>query len=265
MLLLSLVSNTLLGASFHEDFVVVFIDAAAEAKYGAFPIDRTLEAKAIREAADLGAKGVVMKFFFDQPKDPAADLALAAAMTNLPVVLQARLDDSEAHPNPLPARFTLPGVRALRQISGEVGWIPLPMFCSNASDVGFVDFNTTRVPLLETYQSNTVKSLVVCCMEMAIGTRATISPDGNVTFGTNTLRLDKQYCVAKLPSKDDLAYIPFDDFLSGKVPASVIKGKVVIIGYDGPLIQAIPTAIGPIKAHRFFVYALKNIYEQVRN
>ncbi len=265
MLLLSLLSDTLLGASFHDDFAVVFIDAAAEAKYGAFPFDRAIEAKAIREAASLGAKGVVMKFFFDQPKDAAGDLALAAAMTNLPVVMQACVDDSEAHPNPLLARFTIPSVRSLTQISGERGWIPLPMFSANARDVGFVDFDSLRVPLLETYQSNTVKSLVVCCIELAKGNRATISPEGKMKFGTNSLQADGQYCVAKLPAKDDLAYIPFDDFLSGKVPASAIKGRVVIIGYDGPHIQTIPSIIGSIKAHRLFVYALKSVYEQISN
>ena len=43
------------------------------------------------------------------------------------------------------------------------------------------------------------------------------------------------------------------------------RRKVVIIGYDGPSIQTIPTDIGPIKAHRFFVYSLKSVYEQLSN
>jgi hypothetical protein len=264
--LVCMLSSTLLGASFRDDFAVVFIDAASEAKYGAFPWDRSLLARAIRQAGDFGAKGVVMKFFFDQPSGEAGDSSFAAALTNLPVLLQARLDDTEAHPNPLPDRFTLPTVRAQTGIFGRSGWIPILRFIANARDVGFVDFNSTQVPLLEAYQSRTVKSLVVCCIELATGKSAVTGPDGNMKFGTNELRLDAQCCVtAKLPAKNDLAYIPFHQFLAGETPASQINGKVVILGYDGPNAQSFATAIGQVKAHRLFVYDLQSIYEQVGN
>src|SRR6266567_213979 len=108
--LLCSLCTTLLGASFRDDFAVVFIDAASETKFGAFPLDRSLLATAIRKASDLHARGVVLKFFLDQPKVAASDLLLAQALTNTPVVLQARIDDAEAHPNPLPERFTLRGM-----------------------------------------------------------------------------------------------------------------------------------------------------------
>jgi CHASE2 domain-containing sensor protein len=265
-LLICLLSNTLLGASFRDDFAVVFVDAASEAKFGPFPFDRSLEAKAIRQAGDLGAKGVVMKFFFDQPKSQAGDLLLASALTNLPVLLQACLDDTESHPNPLPDRFTLEGVKAQTAISGQSGLIPLPMFITNALDVGFVDFASTRVPLLETYQSRTVKSLVLCSIELATGRRAVLGPDGRMKFGEQVLRVDGSNCVtATMPAKDDLACIPFHQFLAAGIPASRIKGKIVIIGYDGPHIQSVSTAIGPVRAHRFFVYVLQSIYEQLGN
>jgi hypothetical protein len=262
--LLCMLSTSLHGASFRDDFAVVFIDAASEARYGAFPFDRSLVAQAIRQAADLGAKGVVLKFFFDQPKAEAGDSLLAAALTNLPVLLQARIDDTEPHPNPLPDRFTLPEVKAQTVISGRSGWLPIPRFIANARDVGFVDFASTQVPRLETYQSRTVKSLVVCCIELATDKSAVMGPNGTMKFGTNELRLDARNCVtARLPAKDDLAYIPFNQFLAGETPAKQIKGKVVIIGYDGPGIQSFDTAIGPVKAHRLFVYDLQSIYEQV--
>ncbi len=184
-------------------------------------------------------------------------------MTNLPVLLQARIDDAEAHPNSLPDRFTLPDVKAQTAISGRSGWIPVPRFMASARDVGFVDFASMRVPLLETYQSRTVKSLVVCCIELAVGKASVIGPNGSMKFGTNELRLDARSCAtAALPAKDDLAYIPFNQFLSGETQANQIKGKVVIIGYDGPSIQSFDTAIGPVKAHRLFVYVLQSIYEQ---
>lgn len=37
--LFCMLSNTVLGASFRDDFAVVFIDAASEAKFGPFPFD----------------------------------------------------------------------------------------------------------------------------------------------------------------------------------------------------------------------------------
>jgi hypothetical protein len=76
--------------------------------------------------------------------------------------------------------------------------------------------------------------------------------------------VDDRNCVtAKLPPKDDLSYIPFNEFLAGEIPNGGIKGKIVIIGYDGPHIQTVSTSIGPIRAHRFFVYVLQSVYERL--
>src|SRR6185436_4917516 len=87
------------GASFRDDFAVVLIDAASEAKHGAFPLDRSIIARAVEKASDL---------------------VMAKALTNIPVILQARIDDTEAQPNPLPTRFML-GVKAETQVSGRSG------------------------------------------------------------------------------------------------------------------------------------------------
>src|SRR5687767_4189271 len=48
-------ATALRGASFHDDFAVVFIDAASEAKLGQFPLNRSVLAKGIRQAGNLGA------------------------------------------------------------------------------------------------------------------------------------------------------------------------------------------------------------------
>jgi len=251
------------GASFRDDFAVVLIDAASEAKHGAFPLDRSIIARAVEKAGELKARGVVLKFFYDRPRSEASDLVMAKALTNIPVILQARIDDTEAQPNPLPTRFML-GVKAETQVSGRSGWIPIPKFMANARDVVFVDFASTKVPMLERYQNHTVKSLVLCCIELSTGKTAVIKPEQSVSFGTKELLLDAKNCVqATLPLKDDLDYIPFHRFLAGDIPMNQIQGKVVIIGYDGPQIDSISTSIGKIRAHRFFVYVLRSIYERV--
>ena len=111
-----------------------------------------------------------------------------------------------------------------------------------------------------------MKSLVLCSIELATGKRAIIEPGQKVTLGARALRLDARNCVqAKLPLKDDLAYIPFQRFLAGDIPANLIQGKVVIVGYGGPKMYSISTPIGQVRAHRLFVYDLQSIYEQLCN
>jgi hypothetical protein len=53
--------------------------------------------------------------------------------------------------------------------------------------------------------------------------------------------------------------------LAGDIPANLIQGKVVIVGYDGPKMYSISTPIGQVRAHRLFVYELQSIYEQLCN
>lgn len=261
-LLLFFLARTIQAASFTNDFVVVFIDADTEARLGDFPFDRAVIAKAIMRANTLKARGVVLKFFFDQPRTEPGDTSLSRAMTNIPVILQAGFNSTEIHSNPLPKHFVLSGVKSQSLLSGKSGWIPLPVFAAHARDIGFVDtIGVTNVPLVESYQSQAVKSLVLCCLEMATGERATIQAD-RVMFGSRHILMDAEQSVPMtLPEKDTLSYIPFHRFLDGETPASWIQEKIVIIGYDGPKIHS----LGGIRAHRFFIYSLASAYAQLKN
>jgi CHASE2 domain-containing sensor protein len=250
------------AGTFEDDFAVVFIDAATEAKHGRFPLDRALLADAIEHLAAAKSKAVVLKFFYDQPKDTTGDQRLADSLRRLPVALQARMDDTETRPNPLPARFTLP-IGAQTAVGGTNGWIPLPLFCEHAKDVGFVDFVSTTVPLLETYRGQTVKSLVLCSMELATSQPSVITPGQKLIIGQKTWKLDpNNQITAKLPKSDDLQYVPFHKVLDKSVSTNAFAGKVVILAYDGLNIHTVDTTIGKVKAHRMFVYSLKSIYEQ---
>src|SRR4051812_42825563 len=84
-----------------EPFAVVFIDVKTERLLGPFPYDRSIYARAINKAASSGARGVILKFFIDQPKGEAGDRALVVAVGGTKVILQAMLDDKEAAPNEL--------------------------------------------------------------------------------------------------------------------------------------------------------------------
>src|SRR5688500_13635958 len=94
-------------ASAH-DFIAVFFDddSATELRVDA-PLPRDLVAKVITRLHEAGARGLVLKFFYDLPSDPKKDEAVAKALCLMPTALQAchRADGST---NALPERFRIP-------------------------------------------------------------------------------------------------------------------------------------------------------------
>lgn len=252
------------GGDFERDFAVVFITQATEAKHGRFPFDRSLLAQAVERAADAGAKGVILKFFLDQSKTAEGDRRLATALSRIPVVLQARIDDSEKGPNPLEGRFTLPGPSFKTAVSGSSGWIPLPEFSSHASDVCFVDFDSSPAPIVEMYQGKTVKSLLACAAELAMGHKAVIHPTENISIADRTAVLDSLNRVTiALDHGKSLPFFEFDSLLDGSIPPSALQNRVVLIGYDGPNIPQMSSPVGTLGAHRLFGLMLKGFYESM--
>jgi hypothetical protein len=224
-------------------FVPVFIDARSEAKLGTFPYDRAVYADALTAFEKLGAKGVVLKFFLDQPKGKGDD-TLALAMTKLPIILQARCDDSEAKPNPLDARFSTEIDKQLSAaVSCKSGWIPLAQLQRNAANVCFVDQPVGDVvPLLEHYQGRAVKVLYACALELA-------KKPVPVADANGTRKVD----LAKVPLFDVISLV---DVLEGKVDRARIAGKIVVFGYEGSEAPMFDTTIGRISAHRVFMLNL---------
>jgi adenylate cyclase len=249
----------------HSPFVVVFIDAKSEKVLGPFPYDRTVYANAIDTAAASGARGVVLKFFIDKPKTPDGDVALVQSAKSTKLLVQARLDDRETAPNPLPDRFRI-GMNvatAGNLLAGKSGWIPLPALSAAAYDVGFVDFRVIdRMPMIERYGDSVVKSLCLSCLELAFGERAEVSPGKSVRLHGKTVVLDERSEIGvEYPAKDDLPYISFSDFIGGKTQPEA-KDRVVILGYDSDQFEPVETPKGKIRPHRAFVYALMSLYKR---
>ena len=248
------------AGSFDQDFVVVFIDANTEAKFGSIPLNRALMAKGVDAIVDAGATGLVMKFFLDQPKDERDDKRLAKALSRIPTVLQARIDNSENNPNQLEEKFILAGSFNVA-VSGSGGWIPLPAFAKNARDIGFVDFDTTAVPMIEQYQSRNVKSLVLCAIELATKKKANISAGKQIEVGSHVIKLnEKNQAIARLRGAQLNRSVSFNAVLDGSV-RNELRNKIVILAYDGPHIDQYETALGPMGAHRYFVNILRSIYD----
>lgn len=188
LILLGIVSNA--RADFASDFAVVMIDDKTEAQLGPFPYDRSVYAKAIEACARYKAKAVVLKFFFDQAKSAEGDTALRDAMKTIPVVLQARLEETDATALRIPDKFQFGSEKPATTIQGDRGWIPLPLLMDAATDVGFVDFADANIPLVEAYQRKPYKSLVLCCLEQLTGKLSRADGHGRIFVGDDYLPVD---------------------------------------------------------------------------
>lgn len=245
---------------------MVFINDKDAEKFGGFPLPRDVLAKGIETIASQQPRGIILKLFIDQPKVGTGDQDLASAITKAPVVLQARIDDGEPNPNPMPERFCVSGLPDSLDVAvtGRSGWLPLPSLSSNAHDIGFVDVVSPQsVPIVERYQDQYVKSLYVCALEMAFQEKAVIQPS-ELRIGRGTIDLDEQLQAGvQFPQRDDLTCINFRALLDGTLEAGDFKDKVIILGYDGSKIHTLETPIGNLNAHRVFCYALFDLHSKL--
>jgi CHASE2 domain-containing sensor protein len=241
-------------------FRAVFVTDDDVAKLGGYPIPRRHYAEALHAAKQAGAQAVILKFFMDLPgKVVADDAALAEAIKNcgLPVVLQARIDDSEKSSNPLPERFLRkdlpipPGA-----INGNNGWLPLPTLADGAYSVAFID-SLNPVPMVEVYRGHPMPSLFLVTLELALG-KASWTP-GSITLNGTTLPMHDGQIAVPFPSRDEFKSLSLSALLDGRGDND-LKGAIVIIGYDGREMHTFPTPIGPIKANRLFFYELELAY-----
>ena len=251
-------------------FALVLIDDANERQHGGLPIDRKLVAQAVTALKGAGAKGVVLKFFYDQPdKLPENDKALAEAISGTKTLLQARIDEAEFEPNPLPPRFAMDKTETNLKsaFSGDNGWIPTPQFANAAHDIGFVDLiSPERVPMVESYKNTPVNSLTLAALELATGETGQIDNGVRLTLGSKSVALTADNQVAlKLNINEKLDYVNLSDVLDGGAATlSRFRGKVVVIAYDGIKAEAINTNAGLIKSHRLFYLGLLDVWRQLK-
>jgi CHASE2 domain-containing sensor protein len=254
-------------------FQLVMIDAATEAKLGAFPIDRAHVAKAVDALTKAGAKAIVLKFFYDQPSSVESDDALQKALRNSNVLLQARIDDTEPKPNQLPNKFYIPSANASTTISGNSGWLPLPSLANAAAAIGFVDTTDVNVaPAIIGYQGKVVPSLTVATIQAALDSATLqLSPGKFIQFAQHRLAIDKKNQILlsanALDEKNNVNKIialSFIDLLSGNFLPADIKGKVIVVGYDGSKSPRLKTNFAETKVHRIFYLGLIDAWRQLQ-
>jgi CHASE2 domain-containing sensor protein len=253
--------------AYAHDFVAVFFDdeSATELHVDA-PLPRDLVAQVITRLHDAGARGLILKFFYDLPSDPKKDEAVAKALCLLPTALQA-CHKADGSTNALPERFRISKDSDLAidaVMWSDRGYLPLPIFSKCARSVGFVDLERTdSVPVIEAYQDDLVKSLYVSALEIQLRETA-IYKGTNVIFGSKAVWFNSEgeHPIRTLPKLD---YIPFHRVLNGSAPLDAFKNRVIILGYQGRRIHSIKTKWGQIEAHRLFVQSLLALTEELES
>ena len=148
-------------------------------------------------------------------------------------------------------------------VRGEHGWIPLPQFMEKAAAVGFVDFDSPAIPLIEEYRGVAYKSLVLCCVEFAMDSTARVTPRG-IQVGGGVLPVDELSIFRATIAQPDVQYMSFADLVSDRAELSRLERRVVIIGWDSDKTPVIMTEHGKMTIHRFFVACVATAFHAAK-
>lgn len=246
------------------DTVLVLIDKKTEQSIGVFPYERDVYSKGIKILSQLGAREILLKVFLDARKNKSKDTRLANSFNNIPVTLQARIDDSEPNPNPLLPRHNLAKEFKIinSTIRGESGWLPTIEFSQNAKAVGFID-SISPVLFIESYKDEAVGSLYFHALE-SIYDKKFVTKSDKLYFGGNEVSLNAkgEYNYDWVLDKQ-AEYISYIDLLEGKIDPGRIAGKYVVLGYNGEKIHQLPTPEGMMNAHIAFYQSLLSVIASI--
>ena len=231
-----------------DDIVLVVIDEASIARYGRFPWQRSLTARALDIISSAQPKAIGLDVLYSEPTVAADDTALAdsikhAANTVVAAQLAEIIDQSGA-----------PSIRWLR---------PLPLIEDAAAGVGHANVSTEadgearELSLRKADdQGQALWSIAIETIRVGEGIRATSVRDvrGGVTLGVRTIPVEPNVSAPHFASKnltnpvdtlrsDRMAidYVgppgsfshltfSFADVLDGQVPPQSFRSKYVLIG-----------------------------------
>ena len=244
-------------------FVVIMYDKKTENALGSFPPKRTIWASTVEKVKALNAKAVVLKFFYDLPRDE--DYLLGNSIKNIPTFLQACINESEPSNNKLDQRFIISANQNYKNVlSGNNGWLPVSVLAKNAYDIGFVDIrDINNIPIIEKYDGKYVKSLYYCILKYVL---PDLYMENNFLVNKNKKVKLNIFAEMKVnyPKEDNLAYISLCDVLNSTIEEKIIKNKIVIIGYDGSNSETLTISAGEVNKHRVFVYGLFDMYIKLK-
>ncbi len=244
-------------------FTVVMYDDKTEKVIGDFPPNRIVWSNTIDKLKEYGAKAIVLKFFYDLPKDD--DAYLSKSIKTIPTFLQACINNNEPTSNKLDNKFSIKLDKKYNSlISGSNGWIPMNYFADNAYDIGFVDVrDINEIPIIENYNGMYVKSLYFCILQYIF---PSLRIENNVLITNNKkIKLNKYSEMSvTYPKEDKLDYISLTEVLNGKADKKLIENKIMIICWDGSKSESFNISTGLVKTHRVFIYGLYDMYNQLK-
>ena len=204
------------GTQTPNDVVVIGINDLSIRRLGGWPFRRSLHAKAIDRLHAAGAREIVYDVQFTEPTATKEDLALYRAIGRAGgAVLSTTEVKGRGHTR------VLGGDANLARINAEAGSAHFN------DDIGAV---ISRVP----YSFQGLKSLPVVAAE-----RATGRPVPKSEFGDDGAWIDYRGGPEAIPTYS------FFKLLDGGVPASKLRGKIVVVGATAPTLQdrhATPTS-----------------------
>jgi len=263
LLVLFVLLICILQISAENPFVVIMYDSLTEKHMGSFPPNRKVWSDTINKLVDNNAKAIVLKFFFDLPKPEDEDLGKSISL--IPTFLQACINENEPSSNVFESRFIVKSNKHYTKvISGNNGWLPVPVLANKAYDIGFVDLrDINEIPVLEKYNNQYVKSLYFSVLqyiypELMLVNNSLVNHNKKIKLN-KYLEMHVQY-----PNKDDLSYISLSDFLNNKIDGKIFKDKIIIIGYDGMQSPQLTISTGNVNTHRVFIYGLYDMYKQLQ-
>ncbi len=243
------------GASASEP-VFIAVDDASTASLGPMPLDRAVYARAIDAATNLGAKAIVLKFFFDAPRSSESDSRLAMAIRGAHVLMQ--VEEARGSGRSPAAPF----VRDDWRFDGiqspyELGNVhpPLANFERGAAGLGFVSVRPgfeQAVEIVARWQGKAVPSLQIRTVELALGGAARVER-GEILMGTRHVKLDEQGRVpCDVMQAAVLPRYPIDRLLDGSIPRDAIEGRIVVLGYDRKDSPRVELGPAKVKVHDAF-------------
>lgn len=194
-----------------EEIVVVGVDDVTfnELPNRRWPFPRSLEARVIRTLTEAGAKAIAIDIQFTEQTTPKQDNALIEAVAAAPgVVLSTTETDKHGHSR------IFGGESVVHELGARAGDTVVPVESGG----------TTRKMY---YEFGGLTSFAVAAAEATTGER----------ISRSQFESDGKAWIDYRGGPDTFRNVPFSRVLRGKVPASVFRGKTVVIGATAPSLQ----------------------------
>lgn len=246
---------------FETKTMFVVIDEPSMANFGRMPVNRKIYADVIRYAKEAGARAVAVKFFLDTPSE--SDELLAKSMDGFPVLLQFMFTEIKNDGPPSTGNKQHTGSDAdpttFNLMHGDTLVWPVSKLAERATNIGFVQARVTekhdRIESFAINQGNgqILPSLQLAIAETALGNKATFA-NGHMLLAGRQFELDEMGRI-KCPYTEGEAPTPvsIQNILLGKLPASALKNKMIVVGYlgqDSPTVKI--SATRSLSIHDYF-------------